>query len=223
MSRICYCFIVLITVSLGACFSNAFMPSKEVTIQDTGTDADYKAQLRLQKDFMFVINPKGHPRKFPSSSLFSQDRYLFDSDYTMSLKNALSQSFFATKKRLSSVEEFDPDSRPYVYLLETHSWDPCVLYIMSINLEDKSYNTPGSPGQGVGPNNSVYIPGSSGTSVTRLNITFTIQLISYGKYQHQYTVSKQLDYPDTGEDIFKYLELNFKNIFDEFSDLRFGY
>ncbi len=69
------------------------------------TDTEYKAQLRLQKEFMFVINTKGHPLKYPQTSfLYSGEKFLFDSDYSILLRKALSQSFFARKKEFHQLK-----------------------------------------------------------------------------------------------------------------------
>ena len=216
MTRICYYSIVLITIGLSACFPNLRLPGDEVVITDTGINPDVRIQLRQQQDFMFVINSKGHSQKIPAESFFNSDRNLSDSDYTKTLRNTLSTSYFAQRRRVSSVEDFDSDLRPYASILENHSWDPCVMYISNTNFEEKSYTTAGTPGSWTGGPHPTYIPGSPGVSNSRLKITFTIHYISYGKYMHQYTVSKEIDYPSRSEDYFNSLASNFKNILDEF-------
>jgi hypothetical protein len=212
MSRMCYCFIVVIALSISACMVGMIKPSQEVTIQNTGTDPNIGLQLVQQQDFIFIINSKGHTQNIKGPSYYSAYQYISDVEYTKMMRNAVFESPFALKRKVSSVEEIDPDTTPYLSILENHSWDPCVMYISYNNLEKTEYS---SGAVGMGNSHTDYY----------LKITFTIQLIFYGKYQDQYTVSKEIPYPTSNlsDDFIRLVDLNFRNILDEFYKYRIGY
>jgi hypothetical protein len=218
MSRIWSCLIILSVLGLSSCFIGTTVTDRELSIQNTGNDPSSRSQLSQQQDFLVVINSKGHPQTLPGISSFTAVQYLSDSDFTKSLRAALTNSSFALKKKISAVEEIDPDTTPYLYLLEIHNWDPCVMYISYTNFENKEYYETGG---GYWLNNQYY--GDGGLRESYLKITFTIQIIFYGKYQDQYTLSKEIIHPSSDEDIFSYLAFNFRIILDEFYNRRIGY